>query len=50
RETPQVCRLLQSIQPIIEPDNTHAQAYRIQALLLWVVRKGIPEEGRPKET
>lgn len=47
REAPQVRRVLQGLQPILEPDNAHAQAHRLQALLLRSVREGLPAEGGP---
>lgn len=40
-------RVLQGLQPILEPDHAHAQAHRLQALLLRPLREGLPAEGRP---
>ena len=49
RKTPQMRRVLQSLQSILEPNHTHAQAHRVQTLLVWAVREGLPKKGRLEE-
>lgn len=41
--------VFEGFQPVVEPDHAHAQAHRLQALLVRPVREGVPEEGRPEE-
>lgn len=37
--------VLESVQPELEPDHAHAQAYRLQAVLVRPLRAGLPAEG-----
>uniref|UniRef100_A0A8D8DNY6 (northern house mosquito) hypothetical protein n=1 Tax=Culex pipiens TaxID=7175 RepID=A0A8D8DNY6_CULPI len=39
--------LREGVQPELEPDNTLAQAHRLQALPVRAVPQGVPAEGGP---
>ena len=50
REAAQVHRLQQGLQPIVQPDHSHAQTHRLQAVRLWPVRQSFPAQGGPEKT
>lgn len=37
--------VLEGVQPELEPHHTHAQAHRVQALLVRTLRQGVPTQG-----
>lgn len=39
--------VLEGVQPELEPDHSHAQAHRVQAVLVWALREGLPAQGGP---
>lgn len=38
--------VFEGVQPELEPHHTHAQAYRLQTLLVRTLRQSIPAQGR----
>jgi hypothetical protein len=46
-EATQMRRLLEGLQPVVQPDHPHAQAHRLQALLVRPLREGLPAQGGP---
>lgn len=41
-----MCRVLESVQPKLQSDNTYAQTLRIQAISVRPLRQGIPAQSR----
>jgi len=48
RKAPQVSHLRESVQPEFEPDHAHAQAHRVQAVRVRLLRPRLPAQGRPE--
>ena len=49
REAAQVRGVREGVQPVVQPDHAHAQAHRLQAVLLRTLREALPAQGRPQE-
>ena len=50
REAAQVHRLQQGLQPIVQPDHSHAQTHGLQAVRLRSLRQSFPAQGGPEKT
>lgn len=49
-EAAQVRRVLESVQPELEPDHAHAQTHWLQAILVRPLRQGVSAQGGPAPT